>query len=449
MTADRFDSLAAEVIEEVQSLWRSIDTLALANQRRVLEAYRVAQVSDFHLRGSTGYGYGDAGREALERVYACVFGAEAALVRPQIVSGTHALALCLYGVLRPGDGLLAVQGKPYDTLETVIAGETPGSLRDWGIEYTRVELLPDGNVDREAVVRALGQKPRVVLLQRSGGYSWRRGLVLEDLRSLIGLIKEHSPESVVVVDNCYGEFVEALEPPAVGADLCAGSLIKNPGGGLAPTGGYVVGRRDLVALAAGRLTAPGLGRAVGPTLDCQRLFFQGFFLAPHFVAEALKGAVFAARFFERLGFEVLPLFNEPRSDIVQGIAIGSPERLLTFCRAIQAVSPVDAHVSPEGGPLPGYRDPVVMAAGTFVQGASLELTADAPLREPYAVYLQGGLSKEHVMIGVLAAARAVCEIRGGKGDRHNGLRSGDYRCRPGGAGGGDLRGARQDEPGDH
>jgi len=406
MIADRLDSLATEVIEEVQALWRRIDGLVLANQRRVLEAFRAARVSDFHLRGSTGYGYGDAGREALEAVYAEVFAAEAALVRPQIVSGTHALALCLYGVLRPGDKLLTVQGRPYDTLEAIIGGE-PGSLAQWGIEYLQLDLLPDGGLAKEAVLEALALKPRAVLLQRAGGYSWRRGLVLKELGTLISLIKEQAPETVVIVDNCYGEFVETLEPPALGADLCAGSLIKNPGGGIAPTGGYVAGRSELVDMAANRLTAPGLGRAVGPTLDCQRLLFEGFFLAPHFVAEALKGAVFAARFFERLGFDVLPRFDEERSDIVQGIRLGSPELLLSFCRGIQGASPVDAHVRPEGEALPGYRDAVVMAAGTFVQGASLELTADAPMREPYAAYLQGGLSKEHAILGALAAARAV------------------------------------------
>lgn len=406
MIQDRIDSLAEEVVGEVASLWRRIDALAMANVRRVLGAYSAARVSDFHLRGSTGYGYGDAGRKVLETVYADIFGAESALVRPQIVSGTHALALCLFGVLRPGEELITVQGKPYDTLEAVIAGEA-GSLADFGVKYTRMEALPDGSPDLKALFRALDRKPRVLLLQRSGGYAWRRGLSVTDLRSVVDLVKGKSPDTVVVVDNCYGEFVEVLEPPAVGADLCAGSLIKNPGGGIAPTGGYVAGRSKLVSLAANRLTAPGLGEAVGATEGFLRLFFQGVFLAPHFVAEALKGAVFAARFFERLGFEVLPRFDEPRSDIVQGIRLGSAAKLLSFCGAVQAMSPVDAHARPEGGALPGYRDQVVMAAGTFVQGASLELTADAPLRHPFAVYLQGGLSKEHVILAAVEAARAV------------------------------------------
>ncbi|MEW6171782.1 MAG: methionine gamma-lyase family protein [Bacillota bacterium] len=405
---DRFRLLAEEVITEVESLWRRVDVLALTNQRRVLDAYQSARVSDFHLYGSTGYGYGDAGREALDAVYAGVFGAEAALVRPQIVSGTHALALCLFGVLRPGDELLAVQGKPYDTLEKVIAGTEPGSLADFGVKYTQVEPLSDGSPDMKSVNELLRRKPRMMILQRSGGYAWRRGLAIDGIKALIEAAKATSPRTVVLVDNCYGEFVDNLEPPAVGADLCAGSLIKNPGGGIAPTGGYVAGKKELVRMAANRLTAPGLGKSVAPTGGYLRLFFQGFFLAPHFVAEALKGAVFAARFFERLGFEVLPGYDQPRSDIVQGIRFGSKERLLAFCRAIQASSPVDAHVRPEGGFLPGYRDDVVMAAGTFVQGASLEFTADAPLREPFAVYLQGGLSKEHVILGVIEAARAVC-----------------------------------------
>lgn len=408
MIADRLDSLAEEVVGEVESLWRRIDALSLTNQRRVLKAFQEARVSDFHLRGSTGYGYHDAGREALEQVYARVFGAEAALVRPQIVSGTHALALCLYGVLRPGDELVTLQGRPYDTLETVIAGG-PGSLTEFGIKYTQVEPLSEGIPDQEAALQVIERRPRMLLLQRSGGYSWRRGLLINQLEALISMVKQRSPDTVVVVDNCYGEFVETIEPTLAGADLCAGSLIKNPGGGLAPTGGYVAGKGQYVDMAANRLTAPGLGKAVGPTLNCLGPFFQGFFLAPHFVAEALKGAVFAARFFERLGFEVLPRFDERRSDIVQGIRLGSAEKLTAFCRAVQASSPVDAHVRPEGGALPGYRDSVVMAAGTFVQGASLELTADAPLREPYAVYLQGGLSKEHVMLGVVEAARAVLQ----------------------------------------
>ncbi|MGO0123343.1 aminotransferase class I/II-fold pyridoxal phosphate-dependent enzyme [Desulfothermobacter acidiphilus] len=405
---EHLTALVREVEAEVAALWRRIDLLALTNQERVLNSFRSVRLSSYHLSGSTGYGYGDAGREALEAAYASVFGAEAALVRPQIVSGTQAVAICLFALLRPGDLLLFLQGSPYDTLREVIEGEGKGSLLDWGVRYNGVDACPGGVPDWdsvEAILRA--QRPRVVLLQRSGGYAWRRGLTLKVLARLVKLIKRLHPAALVVVDNCYGEFVETSEPPAVGADLCAGSLIKNPGGGLVPSGGYVAGRRELVELVAHRLTAPGLGREVGPTFGYLRLMSQGFFLAPHATAQALKGAVFAARLFQRLGYQVLPGYDEPRSDIVQGIALGSREQVLRFCQAIQAASPVDAHVEPVGAPLPGYEAEVVMAAGTFVQGASLELTADAPLREPYAVYLQGGLTKEHALLGILAAARAL------------------------------------------
>ncbi|RDV84771.1 aminotransferase class I/II-fold pyridoxal phosphate-dependent enzyme [Ammonifex thiophilus] len=411
--AKKLSLLAEEVRTEVEPVWRRFDALALANQERVLRAFRAVRLSSFHLCGSTGYGYSDAGREALEAAYAQVFGAEAALVRPQIVSGTQAVALCLFALLRPGDLLLFLQGRPYDTLQEVISGKGVGSLLDWGVRYNEVDAFADGVPDWgkiEAVLRE--SRPRVVLLQRSGGYAWRRGLTLDLLAEVTRRIKALCPDTWVVVDNCYGEFVDTAEPPAVGVDLCAGSLIKNPGGGLAPSGGYVAGKEELVELVAHRLTAPGLGREVGPTFGYLRFMCQGFFLAPHFTAQALKGAVFAACLFERLGYPVLPRYDEPRSDIVQGIALGSAEKVLRFCRALQAASPVDAHAAPTGAPLPGYADEVVMAAGTFVQGASLELTADAPLREPYAVYLQGGLTKEHALLGILEAAKALMEEEG-------------------------------------
>ncbi len=403
------ERLADEVEGEMQPWYRAIERRALKNHRRVLEAFRACGVSETHLRGSTGYGYGDPAREVLERVFARVFDAEAALVRGQIVSGTHALALCLFGILRAGDELLSVQGPPYDTLAPVIGWprEAPGSLRSLGVTYREVALRPDGTVDERALREALSRRTRAVLLTRSCGYRWRPALTVDEVARLVAIVKERRPDAVVVVDNCYGEFVEAVEPPAVGADLVAGSLIKNPGGGIAPTGGYVAGRKEYVELASYRLTAPGLGGSVGPTLDWPRLFFQGFFMAPHVVAEALKGAVFTARLFERLGFEVLPRHDQPRGDIVQAVRLGRAEYLEAFCRGLQSASPVDSRARPEPGPLPGYEDPVLMAAGTFVQGASLELTADAPFREPYVVYVQGGLSKEYVRLGVLAAARAV------------------------------------------
>lgn len=409
MPVNRLERLAEEVEREVEPVFRKIDHVAFYNQRRVLNAFKDFRVSGFHLQGTTGYGYGDPGRETLEKVYAAVFGAEAALVRGQIVSGTHALALCLFGVLRPGDELLAVQGRPYDTLQAVIGigGCASGNLRDLGIAYRQVELLPDGSPDWSGIAGALNERTKMVLLQRSRGYARRPSLGIREMEKLISFLKKQKPDVVVCVDNCYGEFVESVEPAAVGADLAAGSLIKNPGGGLAPCGGYVVGRAELVEMAAARWSAPGIGAEVGPAPDFQRLLFQGLFIAPHVVAEALKGAVFAARLFERLGFSVSPAYDEERTDIIQSITLGSPDRLLAFCRGIQKASPVDSHLLPEPASLPGYADPVVMAAGTFVQGASLELSADALFREPYTVYLQGGLTKEHVKVAVFNAAQEI------------------------------------------
>ncbi|MDI6709109.1 MAG: methionine gamma-lyase family protein [Bacillota bacterium] len=404
-------ALADAVEEEVRAVYAAVDEIALANHARVLSAFRAERVSDFHMRGSTGYGYGDAGRETLDRVWARVFGAEAAIVRTQIVSGTHALALGLFAVCRPGDEVLSL-GRPYDTLADVIGlgGAHPGSLTALGVTCREVADEPGGDVPLDELVTAVGPRTKVLYLQRSRGYAWRRGLDLQSMARVIAAVRERHPGITVLVDNCYGEFVEDREPPAVGADLCAGSLIKNPGGGLAPTGGYVAGRADLVELAAERLTAPGLGAHVGCAPEGYRLLFQGLFLAPHIVAEALKGAVFAARLLERLGYAVLPKWDDlPRSDIVQAIRLGRPERILAFCRGLQRGSPVDAHVIPEAGPLPGYADGVVMAAGTFIQGASLELSADAPMREPYVVYLQGGLSRHYARLGVMAACRELLE----------------------------------------
>ncbi|MCL6557602.1 MAG: methionine gamma-lyase family protein [Firmicutes bacterium] len=404
--------LAKEVEREIEPVYKEIDEKALQNHAKVLEAFHRARVSDFHLKGSTGYGYGDRGRETLEEVYARVFRAEAALVRGQIVSGTHAIALCLYGILRPGDELLSVQGEPYDTLGEMIGirGEAPGSLKEFGVFYRQLELLPGGEVDYSGIERTVNSRTRVVMLQRSMGYNWGPRLDINSIRKISSFIKKIQPGTVVFVDNCYGEFVDVEEPIEAGADLVAGSLIKNPGGGLAPTGGYVAGCRRFVEMAAGRWTAPGIGGEVGPGAEYQRLLFQGLFTAPHVVAEALKGAVFAARLFARLGFSVKPEYDEARTDTVQGIMLGSPERMVAFCRGIQQASPVDSHVRPEPNEMPGYADSVVMAAGTFVQGASLELTADGPIRPPYVVYLQGGLSKEYVKLGVLSAAREVVKI---------------------------------------
>ncbi|KUK81987.1 MAG: Cystathionine beta-lyase family protein [Pelotomaculum thermopropionicum] len=403
------ECLANEVELELQELYRSIENKALKNHARVLKAFQKAQVSDFHLHGSTGYGYGDRGREVLEKVYADIFKAEAALVRGQIVSGTHAIALCLFGVLRPGDELLSVQGQPYDTLSEIvgISGNACGSLKDLGVAYKQVELKDGGEIDYNVIGQALNDKTKMVLLQRSRGYKWVPALSIKKINELSQFLKRRSPNVVIFVDNCYGEFVEEKEPVEAGADLVAGSLIKNPGGGLAPTGGYIVGKSKYVEMAANRWSAPGIGAGVGASGEYQRLFFQGIYLAPHIVAEAVKGAVFTARLFEKLGFSVMPKFNEERSDIVQGIKLGTPEKMSAFCRCIQEASPVDSHVHLEASCLPGYPDPVIMAAGTFIQGASLELSADGPLRPPYAVYFQGGLSKEYVRLAVISAAREV------------------------------------------
>ncbi|WP_066635601.1 methionine gamma-lyase family protein [Desulfolucanica intricata] len=406
-------SLVVKEIElESESAYKVLDEIAFVNHEKVLKAFKDERVSDFHLRGSSGYGYDDMGREVLERIYARVFGAEAALVRSQIVSGTHAIALCLYGVLRPGDELISITGTPYDTLEEIIGirGEGAGSLKELGVSYRQIELCSDGSINFDALGKEINHKTKCVMLQRSRGYSERPTLSIKQIGELCGFIKKRWPSIVIFVDNCYGEFVETIEPCNVGADLAAGSLIKNPGGGLAPTGGYVVGSKKYVEMAANRWTAPGIGAEVGPTPEFQRLLYQGLFMAPHIVTEALKGAVFTAKLFERLHYRVFPGPNDFRSDIIQAIELGSAEKVIAFCRGIQQSSPVDAHVLPEPWDMPGYSDQVIMAAGTFVQGASLELTADAPIREPYIVYLQGGLSKEYTKLGVLSAAKAVLEL---------------------------------------
>lgn len=386
--------------------------VAERNILRVLNAFRRVAPGGHTLGGSTGYGYDDAGREALDAIYADVFGAEAALVRSQFVSGTHALATGIASLLGPGDRLLAL-GEPYDTIQTVIGlGDKParGTLRAQGVAYHVVPLADDGSPNREELQSAL-RTPwagrTVVLIQRSRGYAWRASLSIDRLGAIIAEIKATAPETIVFVDNCYGEFVEDREPPMVGADLCGGSLIKNPGGGIAPTGGYLAGRAGLVEAAAERLTTPGLGSHVGPTLGLTRLLMQGFFLAPRIVAEAVSGAIFLSAFCERLGYDVSPRYDAQRSDIIQAIRLGSPEAVIAFCGGIQNASPVDSSARPEPWDMPGYSDPVIMAAGTFIQGASIELSADAPMRPPYTVYVQGGLLAPQVKIAALLAAQAM------------------------------------------
>lgn len=381
------------------------------HQWRLLKAYREEGVSDVHLASSTGYGYDDAGRESLERIVAGIFGAETALFRPQIVSGTHAIASCLFGVLRPGEELIYITGAPYDTLDQVIGKEKDGSgsLADYGISYRAVPLTSDDKVDWPAVTAAVGPRTRCIGIQRSRGYSPRASFTVAEIGGMIQKIRKLCPHAVVFVDNCYGEFVEEEEPTHVGADLIAGSLIKNPGGGLAKSGGYIAGRREWVDRAAARLVAPGILAEGGATHGYTRDLYQGFFLAPHVVGEALKGAVFASALLESAGFESTPRWEEPRTDIIQQIRLGNPDLLIAFCQGIQAASPVDAHVRPEPSPMPGYEDPVIMAAGTFVQGASIELSADGPLRPPYLAYMQGGLTYSHVKIGILTALDRMLE----------------------------------------
>ncbi len=400
--------LKREVLIEAAESFRRVELVSEFNTRKVLSAMRRLKVSDAHFKTSTGYAYGDIGRDKLDEIFADIFKAEAALVRTQFVSGTHALATAMFGVLRPADELVSLTGTPYDTLQTVIS-HGRGSLKEFGITYRELPLI-DGKVDIAAIKNFITPKTRLALIQRSRGYSMRSALTVDDIATICAAVKAVNPNCATLVDNCYGEFVETREPIEVGADLAAGSLIKNIGGGLAPTGGYIVGRRDLVEAAANRLTAPGLGNELGASLGTPRLLYQGLFVAPHVTAQALKGAIFAAGIFKRLGYRISPQPDELRGDIIQAIELGNSARLIKFCRAIQNFSPVDSFAAPEPWDMPGYDDQVIMAAGTFVQGASIELSADAPLREPFAVYLQGGLTFEHAAIGILAAAEAVGNV---------------------------------------
>lgn len=397
-----------KIEQDLKERFDAIDQVAEYNQLKVIHAMQQHQVSAACFEASTGYGYDDLGRETLEKVYADVFGAESALVRPQLTCGTHALTVALSANLRPGDEILSPVGKPYDTLEGVIGiGEhaAPGSLKEFGITYRQVDLKQDGSFDWEGIRESLTPQTKLVTIQRSKGYDTRPTLSVARIGELISFIKSLRPDVICMVDNCYGEFVEEKEPPQVGADLCVGSLIKNPGGGLAPIGGYIVGRADLVEMCAYRLTAPGLGREVGATLGLNQSFYQGLFLAPTVVAGALKGAVFAANIYEKLGFSVVPNGQESRHDIIQAVTLGSPEAVIAFCRGIQAAAPVDSHVAPEPYAMPGYHSDVIMAAGAFVQGSSIELSADAPIEPPYAVYFQGGLTWYHAKFGIMMSVQ--------------------------------------------
>lgn len=398
------------VLEKLTGRFAEIDRIAEYNQMKVIKAMQENKVSEACLLGTTGYGYGDLGRDTLEAVYAGIFHTEDALVRPQITCGTHALALALMSNLRPGDELLSPVGKPYDTLEEVI-GIRPakGSLKEYGVTYRQVDLLPDGQFDYEAIRKAVNERTRLVTIQRSKGYQTRPTLSVKRIGELISFIKGIKPDVICMVDNCYGEFVETVEPGDAGADMVVGSLIKNPGGGLAPIGGYIAGKRECVENAAYRLTSPGLGKEVGASLGVLKDFYQGIFLAPAVTASALKGAVFAANLYEPLGFSVVPDSTEGRHDIIQAITFGTPEGVIAFCQGIQAAAPVDSHVTPEPWNMPGYDAKVIMAAGAFVSGSSIELSADGPIKPPYAVYFQGGLTWAHAKLGILKSLQFLLD----------------------------------------
>ena len=400
----------AGIEEELRERFAGIDAVAEYNQMKVIRGMQVNRVSDIHFAATTGYGYNDLGRDTLEDVYASVFHGESALVRPQLISGTHALHVALSGNLRPGDELLSPVGKPYDTLEEVIGiRDSVGSLKEYGVTYRQVDLLEDGSFDYEGIEKALNDRTKLVTIQRSKWYATRPTLSVARIGELIAFIKRRKPEVICMVDNCYGEFVEKMEPTDVGADMIVGSLIKNPGGGLAPIGGYIVGKRECVDKASYRLSAPGLGKEVGASLGINQQLYQGLFLSPTVVAGALKGAVFAANVYERLGFGVVPDGREPRHDIIQAITFGTPEGVIAFCKGIQAAAPVDSFVTPEPWDMPGYDSPVIMAAGAFVQGSSIELSADGPIKPPYAVYFQGGLTWYHAKLGILKSLQQLLD----------------------------------------
>lgn len=408
--SDAVCAFSEEILEKISSRFKKADEIAEYNQLKVLKAFQDNRVSAACFAGTTGYGHDDMGRDTLEKVYASVFHTEAALVRPQITCGTHALAIALSANLLPGDELLSPVGRPYDTLEEVIGiRDSACSLKEFGISYREVDLLPDGSFDYENIKKAINEKTKLVTIQRSKGYSMRPTLSVEKIGELIAFIKSVKPDLKVMVDNCYGEFVETIEPSDVGADMVVGSLIKNPGGGLAPVGGYICGSDECISRCANRLNAPGIGGDVGASLGLMKDLYQGFFLAPTVTASALKGAIFAANIYESLGFNSVPNATEERYDVIQSVELGSKEAMCAFCEGIQAAAPVDSYVTPIPYLIPGYNDDVIMAAGAFVQGSSIELSADGPIREPYAVYFQGGLTWQHAKFGIMKSLQKLVD----------------------------------------
>ena len=402
--------LDKKALEMCRPVFERIDEIARYNQHKVLSAFIKGGVSEVHLGISTGYGYGDAGRDKLEEVFAAAVGAEDSLIRHNFVSGTHTLTVMLFGVLRPGDTMLSLTGRPYDTLEEVIGiRESACSLKEYGVSYREVELLPDGTFDYENIKKAINEKTKLVTIQRSKGYKSRPTFSVKQIGELIAFVKEIKPDAICMVDNCYGEFVEVIEPSDLGADMIVGSLIKNPGGGLAPIGGYICGTQKCVDRCAYRLSAPGLGQEVGASLDTNRALYQGFFMAPTVVAGALKGAIFAANVYESLGYKVVPNSTESRHDIIQAVELGSGDAMIAFAKGIQAAAPVDSYVSPEPYAMPGYDSDVVMAAGAFIQGSSIELSADGPIREPYTIFFQGGLTWYNAKLGIMMSLQKLCD----------------------------------------
>ena len=403
------EAIVDKIDKQLQPVFKQVQDNALFNQKKVLDGYRNCNVSDYHFNPSTGYGYNDTGRDTLEELYADVFKAEAALVRPQIISGTHAISTALLGVLRPGDDLLYITGQPYDTLLDIVGvtGNGIGSLIEYQIGYDHVDLLENGAVDFDTVAEKISEKTKIIGIQRSRGYANRPSFTIEDIRQMIERVRELAPHAIFFVDNCYGEFVEKMEPIEVGADLIAGSLIKNPGGGIVKMGGYIAGKEELIEKCAYRLTTPGIGREAGATLYSLLEMYQGLFLAPHVVGEAVKGAIYTAALLEEVGVESTPKWNDPRTDLIQMVELPSKEQMIGFAQVIQKYSPVDSNVTPIPAPMPGYESEVIMAAGTFIQGASIELSADGPIRPPYTLYIQGGLTFEHVKLAVTAAVEDI------------------------------------------
>lgn len=406
---EKIIDLAKKIEMKIKPYHEKVDEIAFYNQQKVLAAFRNHQASDFHFHPSTGYGYDDEGRDNLERIYAETFGAESAIVRSQIISGTHAITLSLFGILRPGDKLLYITGKPYDTLQSIVDGgkKDTGSLKDFGISYEHVDLLNNESIDWEGVKKKLTPNTKMVAIQRSKGYATRPSFTVDEIRIMCEKIRAIKEDVVIFVDNCYGEFVEKLEPTQVGVDLMAGSLIKNPGGGLAKTGGYIAGKHELVEKCAYRMTSPGIGAEAGASLNTLIDFYQGFFLAPHVVAQSLKGAIFTSAILEEVGMDTSPHYSSVRTDLIQSVSFQTADQMIAFCREIQAASPINAHFAPEPSYMPGYEDDVIMAAGTFVQGSSIELTADGPIRPPFTAYVQGGLTYEHVKYAVCRAVQKI------------------------------------------